>query len=284
MRFSRSCGRFLITGQIGGRVTFDGQATNSRHRHGFSEICLVLSGSGLFRHGASEFTLHEGDLFLSEPNVPHEICSWTTRDLRLFFLRLDLHEGGIATGSGEETIVAAFTAAHDLLRSGRTDLGTLIPLMERTNPTLVGSVAGHFALEAMASLSRASVEAREESDLAAALDGARSVSEAATRLGVSTRTLERRTEAAYGRSPKAEIERYAMNRAAHLLLSGLAVAKVAHRMDEDPDVFARRFRRVQGLSPKRYQTRFAPRGHEGTDHRVPSEAMPRTVERGGRLE
>ena len=272
MRFVRSCGRTLIEGAVGGRCEFRHQPTNARHSHAYFEVCLALSGRGTYHHGGREWALASGDLFLAEPGVVHEISSWTSRDLELFFVSLVLRRAGAPLGGAEEAIAGGFEARREIHRPGCAALAAYVPLILRPEGVLPSAAAGLFALEAMALLGGRGDEDREDESLSAVLNRSRDVAEAAGALGVSTRTLQRRAHAAFGHGAREEIERRAMNRAAHRLLMGYGVGETAVWLGEDPDSFARRFRRVQGLSPQRYQRHFAPpSGSEGaTDHSVPS--------------
>lgn len=272
MRFARSCGRYLAEGTVGGRCDFRRQPTNARHSHAYFELCLVTAGSGAYHHGGFDRPLAPGDLFLAEPGTVHEISSWTTRDLELFFVTLTLKATGTAVGGAEEAIAEAFAARREVHRPACGGLDAYLPLVLRPEGALPSAAAALFAIEAMALLAHQDGETPEEASLSDVLERAGSVAEAADALGVSTRTLQRRARAAFDHGARAEIERRAMNRAAHRLLMGYGVAETAAWTGETPDVFARRFRRVQGLSPKRYQTRFAPPdGRESaTDHAVPA--------------
>jgi len=59
---------------FGGYCDFTRSAPrNGLHRHTYHEICLVLRGRGEYRHGKDLLTLRQGDVFLSEPDVYHEI-------------------------------------------------------------------------------------------------------------------------------------------------------------------------------------------------------------------
>jgi hypothetical protein len=69
----------------GGYCPFTVFPRNGLHYHDYFEWCLVLSGSGRFRHGDETWQLKRGDGFLAEPGIAHEIDSLETRDLRVWF-------------------------------------------------------------------------------------------------------------------------------------------------------------------------------------------------------
>lgn len=47
--------------------------TNGYHYHNCYEGCLVLEGTGIFIHDEIEYHLQEGDIFMADPRVYHEI-------------------------------------------------------------------------------------------------------------------------------------------------------------------------------------------------------------------
>ncbi|PFP28643.1 AraC family transcriptional regulator [Bacillus sp. AFS073361] len=64
---------------------------NPVHRHSFYEVCYVLSGEGLYKDLDDQFRLKKGTLFLSRPNIHHQILSET--GLFLVFVAFEiLHE------------------------------------------------------------------------------------------------------------------------------------------------------------------------------------------------
>ena len=61
------------------------------HRHSFFEVCYVLSGEGLYKDMDGQYSLKKGTVFLSRPNVQHQILSET--GLFLVFVAFEIsHE------------------------------------------------------------------------------------------------------------------------------------------------------------------------------------------------
>src|SRR5258707_15172923 len=83
-------------------VPFEQVPENRVARHSFFEPCIVLSGSGEFEHGSAVFSLREGDLFIANPGVYHEIRSLKTRDLGLYFLAFSIARASRTSRSGEQ--------------------------------------------------------------------------------------------------------------------------------------------------------------------------------------
>lgn len=68
-----------------------GHFNNPIHRHSFFEVCYVLSGEGLYKDLEEQYPLKKGTVFLSRPNIHHQILSET--GLFLVFVAFEiLHE------------------------------------------------------------------------------------------------------------------------------------------------------------------------------------------------
>lgn len=249
--------------EVGGYVSFDVQVTNTRHRHGYFELCLVLSGSGRYFHGGEAFPLATGDVFLAEPSVIHEISSYETRNLHLYFLRMSMQRiGGAPT---EETFVA-FDQGRRVVAPGQASLAHYPPLLERRSSQFPALLRA-FSREMLTALTIAPAESVGDDDgiVARALayveahcDRSLRVGEVAQHLGVSERSLRRRFQES-GASLLAEASHRRMRRAADQLLKGYGVAEVAIQVGiDDPAQFSRAFRRSFGVPPKQFQTTYTP--------------------------
>lgn len=53
----------------------DEHYTHSVHKHSFFECCFVTRGEGWYVDNGTRFLLHQGDMFLSKPDVWHQIGS-----------------------------------------------------------------------------------------------------------------------------------------------------------------------------------------------------------------
>jgi AraC-like DNA-binding protein/mannose-6-phosphate isomerase-like protein (cupin superfamily) len=65
---------------------------NTLHKHSFFEVCYVLSGSGIYLEDDFELPLKSGSLFLSRPNVQHQIRS--KDGLGLIFVAFETVDSG----------------------------------------------------------------------------------------------------------------------------------------------------------------------------------------------
>lgn len=247
-----------------GRADFVRQPTNSPHRHGYFEICLVTLGSGRFFHGAVEHSIRQGDVFVADSDTVHEISSHATRDLHVAFLSFSATPD---PGSEEETaLVRTFLNGHRIVGRPAYDLAHWLPLLGHEVPAAPAARRLFLfeMLRCLVELPQAprpepSAELRRASEfLDTNLHRSVGAAEVAQVAGMSERTLRRRFQEAYGQGLAAELLERRINSAAHHLLMGFPVAEVAASVGMDPARFARVFRAARGLPPKRFQKEYRP--------------------------
>jgi AraC-like DNA-binding protein/mannose-6-phosphate isomerase-like protein (cupin superfamily) len=261
-------GRYRLEIELGGHVRFDRQLSNSRHRHDYFELCLVVEGSGAYEHRDQSLPLFPGSVFLAEPGALHEISSYRSKDLHLYFVSLAIHEVGTGDVSKDDRTVASFLEGHRIHCAGRLELIGYVPLIDAATP-FQGALLKLFTLEMLVALSAVPVTpviGLDLGDVERAMDFVDrnvqrriKVKEIADHLGVSERTLRRRFHEATGMSLLEEITNRRMRRAAHRLLMGFNAQEVALDVGmTDAAQFSRSFSKVFGISPKRFQSNYLP--------------------------
>jgi AraC-like DNA-binding protein len=263
-------------------VSFEHVTRNRVHRHSFFEPCIVVSGTGEFEHGPALFSLREGDLFIANPGVYHEIRSLRTTDLGLYFLAFSIARASRTSRSGElrglrqETLVE-FLRSHSVHLPGQSHL---IPLFEhamKLSRNDVDEMQSPFYGDAAILLLNQIISAVSESARRSAEDHGDSqltnrVAEAienrlhqplqiatlARDCGMSERTLRRKWKNLKGSSLTDEITQRRIVRASHLLLlPDMSIAEVGYQVGiESPAQFSRMFRGVKGLTPKDYRRKY----------------------------
>lgn len=272
------CGRHSLAFETGAVCRFDRQPTNGRHRHNYFEVCLVLSGQGKFIHGDRTIALAEGDVFLAEPDVEHEIASRETRDLELVYFSYEIITGRAALGTrDEDRLLAAFLGARRLWAPG----GALLARYAAWLPAERG--AAGFGLGATRSqecllldligilvepsaVPFAPAQAGGPAILQRALDYINGHLEdrltpagLAEAAGISPRQLRRLFREHAGGTVVGEINRRKMNAAANQLLMRIPVTEVAYRYGmEHPSHFTRTFKQVIGVPPREFMRRYSP--------------------------
>lgn len=272
MQDSRIVGAYRLDVETGGFVSFDLQLTNSPHKHDYFEICLVTGGKGLYIHGRTQFSLEKGTVFLAEPGVVHEITSFESKDLQLYFITLTFKKLTERGTTQEGEILEAFKKARVVAAKGHESLSHYLPLVygsEQIANFAAKTNLHLFALELMNTLATEPVVNHEEQssdEVAKAIAfidsrlGQRvTVEEVANALGVSPRTLRRKFNEAHKTTLVDEINHRRMRQAAHRLLMGFGVTEVANHLGiADPAQFSRAFKRAFGQSPKEFQQTYRP--------------------------
>lgn len=264
-------GAHRIEIETGGFVSFDKQLTNSPHKHDYYEICLALSGSGEYWHGGKAFQIRPGAIFLAEPGIVHEIASFKTKDLRLYFVTMTLRRIEGPLGRETNSILGSFESGHQIVSFDHQTLANYVPLIDNaaTWRKCSAEVAlRQFALEMINALcpqSNPTAGQVREDDLTMALalieqnsDQRLTVEDIAKELGISSRTLRRRFEST-GTTIVDEINHRRMRRAAHRLLMGFTVQEVADFVGINSAAqFTRSFTRAFGVGPKKFQMSYIP--------------------------
>ncbi|MED3793448.1 AraC family transcriptional regulator [Niallia alba] len=82
---------------------------NQLHKHSFFEVCYVVAGEGVYIDNNCSYLLQENTLFLSKPEVPHQIKS--EKGLSLLYVAFELIESD-STECWIEMMEKAKTSSH----------------------------------------------------------------------------------------------------------------------------------------------------------------------------
>jgi AraC-like DNA-binding protein len=264
-------------------VSFERVTRNRVHRHSFYEPCIVISGTGEFEHGSALFALREGDLFIADPGIYHEIRSLKTKNLHLYFLAFNVTRTLRATrheerpGSFIRQILPAFALDHSVHLPGQSHLISLFEHASKLSRHDISQVRNPFYRDAsllllseiivsLANSARHSEQDQGDHLLAnkivesieQRLHGPLRVSALASLCGMSERSLRRKWKN-WGRPLLTdEINRRRVARAGHLLLlPDISIAEVGYQVGiQSPAQFSRTFKAVNGLTPKAYRRRY----------------------------
>ena len=277
-------------------VSFEQVTRNRVHRHSFFEPCIVLSGTGEFEHGSAVFSLREGDLFIADPGVYHEIRSLKTTDLGLYFLAFSIARASRTSRSGEklglrQETVAEFIRCHSVYLPGQSHLISLFEHAMKLSRSDVGQMQSPFYGDAAILLLNQVIAALTESARLSAEDHGHHqltnrvadaiekrlhqplrIATLARDCGMSERTLRRKWKNSSGSSLTNEINHRRIVRASHLLLlPDISIAEVGYQVGlESPAQFSRMFRVLKGLTPKEYRRKYLGRLPELSSGGAPS--------------
>lgn len=281
LHLSVSYGRYGLTVWSGGFVRFDAASpTNHRHQHeSHHELCLVLAGSGTFKHGHESFDLSSGSLFFSEKKVPHEITVSKGRELYLVFVSIAITETSAPISPDAfDAVIHRFLLGHSLLANRCDDLVAYLRVVcipgttrfdqarrEEAAKLLVLDALDRFAIQKSSIAADGSHVQRGIAGKAIAfLEGVAmrpvAVGEIAAVCGCSDRHVRRVFRKETGKSILDSVNEKRMNLAAQQLLMRFSVTQVANLLQMSSVAhFSRMFKRYHSRTPKEYQTINSPR-------------------------
>jgi AraC-like DNA-binding protein/quercetin dioxygenase-like cupin family protein len=274
--------RHRVTVSLTRHVSFERVARNRIHRHSFFEPCIVISGSGDFEHGSRVYSLREGDLFMADPDVYHEIRSLKTTDLKLYFLAFNITQSSRAAVSDERTgldrqALAEFMRDHSAYLPGQSHLISLFEHAMHLSRRAGKRSDGRFhraaslllldeIIAALSGSSRLSQEDQSDHQLAnrivAAIENGLHrplrIASLARECGMSERSLRRRWKGWGRRMLTDEISHRRVERASHLLLlPDISVAEAGYQVGiESAAQFSRIFKSVKRLTPTEYRQKY----------------------------
>jgi AraC-like DNA-binding protein len=238
----------------GAPCSFTNQPSNRPHLHlDYMEICFVLHGQGLYNHGGKEYPLSQDTLFISHLGIIHEISSWETRNLEIFFVTLT----DFSKESSHNPPLAVCLNHCPQLRD-------YIPLIQRhsRSPSVgTGLAREGFAREALELLSLEKESLSTFSDnpgellfitdyIEENIHLPLAVQTLAEQFSQSERTLRRQFSRVTGIGLKQYILQRKIERAANLLMMHWRVNEAARAVGmNDPAQFSRTFKALKGESP-----------------------------------
>ena len=129
LEITESYGNYCLHIEPGSLCTFNiDYPSNRPHFHNCYEICLVTSGYGQFIHGNDLYKIRKGDVFIANPQIPHEISILHDSDnsenkLELIYFILNIYSNLRTTPKlYEEKLLYDFLNKHCIIRSANEHL------------------------------------------------------------------------------------------------------------------------------------------------------------------
>lgn len=273
--FSHNTRRYAWHLRMGGYCHFDSPPTNGLHRHGYYECCFVLDGTGTHTHESVVYPLKKGDIFLSKPDVLHEISSWDTQDLQLLFVAFEINRLGdnAAAEPGDGLLEAIFTDKHAMIRTAQHKLMPYLTMLDRNYSSAKAAqcVVEAFFFDCLSCLvgKQACRSERDEPQdqlgriiryVETHVSQPIKVAELTRAVGISERSMRRLIQRELGCTLGELVLERRMQYAGPQLLMHFKVEEVAERMGYPyPSQLTRDFKRYYGISPKAYQLKHAGR-------------------------
>jgi AraC family transcriptional regulator, transcriptional activator of pobA len=270
LRMERNIGKYVLTIETGGYCRFDEKyPCNGYHKHKNYEVCFVTAGRGIFEHGSHIYELSEGDIFIAEPQIIHEIR--TNGMLQLVFITVRIASvNHNSIEDNDEKILENFIKAHDIIGHNKHQLYTYISFIKKYVINGGGNYGVYnalfnFSMECLLSLSCESeykinyTEKNDIVDQAVRYIGANmtkkvSVKEVSEYVCTSERNLQYIFRKQFAKSVHQYINERKASIAAAYLKMNFNISEAAEKVAIYDDAqFIRFFKRYYGVSPKKYK-------------------------------
>lgn len=248
---------------------------NYPHMHDIYEVCLIIDGEGHYDINGTLYPLRTGCITIADPDSIHELTSYKTHDLHLYFFVLIIEKKGKAQSS---KLINDFLNRHSVYEAGCDDLLHYLPLIQRdsiySNETEDVShlTENRYALlkmmlfEMLARFTYSNSSKHLSSDnnnpllmkaehfIMNRLSMTVTVEDIAAHCNISSRQLRRIIQKELGVSPKEWIMNKKINMARSCFEKGESVSHVAQKCGYDnPDYFSQIFKRHCGITPTYYK-------------------------------
>ncbi len=276
--FTAQYGRFNIAVSHAVTLVWNAIPSNKRHFHTDEyEFNLVLGGKGEYYQNGVSYALSAGDLFISDPYVPHEISSIATRDLHVLWLNVYIKTYDSPVSElYEDRLIQEFMRSHQTYIPGQKFLLDYASLLSNTSSN---DSLRHFSKQHLIKalfydfieLANSNKLDFHNSDvyigikpftilnlasnyIMANLNNELPISNIAAAVYTSERNLRHLFRKHYNSTVIDYVNRKKMEYAGQLLSLQVQVQEASAAVGiESPAQFSRMFKRYQGVSPKDYK-------------------------------
>lgn len=274
MQIEENFGKYSISCKVGNLCNFDiNQVSNQPHFHNCYELCIVASGEGNFIYKDKIYKITQGDIFIADPNVTHEVQVNKLQNLQVIFFFIEIaNKENLTPKTSEDHIINSFSLNHKVVVSSQKHL--LAYLMFIENYYLAKKTKGlgiHVALKSLILESLDSLSIKGDSlsmsklFLHSALELALDyidrhlnekikISDIATHSCCSVRNLQHLFKKHLNTTIIDYINERKIILASHYLMRQYSVNDTSIQVGiNDPSQFTRLFKRYKSITPKKYQ-------------------------------
>ena len=259
--------------------------SNGLHFHNCYEMCIVTGGTGEFIHGGDSYVLQEGDVFIANPGIAHEIRLLQGKGekysgrLHLVFFRIYVHSNDNSIPKlYEERMLQEFLSAHAIISHSQNQLFSYLYFVEKySSYNIKGNYGLYQVVKSMTLLGLFSLVGTSSDgfdryapetivDLAINYIGANLhrriyIHEIAASACTSVRNLQHLFRKQLNRSVIDYVNQSKVAIAAGYLKMNFKVSDVYVIIGiNDSAQFTRMFKKYMGIPPKEYQLKYSPGG------------------------
>ena len=286
IRIQEVIGNYIIEIEPVSFCGFDKDApTNGQHYHNNYELCIITGGSGEYLHGGELYALGEGDVFIANPGVMHEIrlfrdeAGRKQENLYLVFFNIYIQRSLSKTPENfEEEMLSSFLTNHLIVKKSCRQILSYLSFFKTymdynsgRNYSVWNAVKG-MALDSLFSL----VDDKNNRFIGKSLPSEGIVESAVryvsanlseklyiTDIASNTHTSVRNLQHLFKKYMNKPVSEYICERrlsvAAGYLKMNFKISDVCPLVGiNDPAQFSRLFKQFYGISPKKFQMIHSP--------------------------
>lgn len=125
-------GMYTLSIKCGNLCNFDlNQISNQPHFHNCYELCLVTSGEGTLIYKDIIYKLSQGDIFIIDVNMVHEIQVSKLQNLQVIFLFLNFtSKDNSVPKTSDDTMIYSFLRSHKTIAYGQKHMLAYLMFIE----------------------------------------------------------------------------------------------------------------------------------------------------------
>lgn len=274
MYLEENFGKYNIAIKVGFFCNFDlNQVSNQPHFHNCYELYIVTCGEGTFAYDKKSYKIKDGDIFIADPNVIHEIKVSNLQSLKGINFFIEIKDNGhLKPRTLQELSIYSFLSGHKVTLESQKHLFAYLMFIDayynekRGRGFAIEQALKNLILECLNSLSLKSggvykIRENTRSTFELALDyidhnlnNKIVIKEVAKELCISERTLEYLFKKHINKTIKDYVNQKKMTLAAHHLMKQFSVTDTAMQVGiNNTSQFIRLFKKYLGVTPKKYQ-------------------------------
>lgn len=279
MQIEESFAKYSISCRVGAFCNFDlNMVSNQLHTHNCYELCIVTNGSGMFNYADKNYKLEQGDVFIADPFIVHEVQTNRLQSLQLIYFFIEVKDNELLTHNRcEDQMIKSFLNGHKVLVSSQKHLLSYFMFIDNYHTLKKSRDFGiyqalkNLILESLDALSLKGESFSKPRAIACNslelsldyidvnLNKKMALNEIAKHSCTSGRNLQYLFKKHLGKTVIEYVNERKIALASHYLMRQFSVRDTANLVGiDDPSKFTRLFKKQKAISPKKYQQIHVP--------------------------